>query len=280
MMQNEATLQQLSARPIGVFDSGIGGLSVLDNLVKVLPDEKFVYLADTANVPYGDKTSDFLQERVGRIFDWLITEQQVKAVVLACNTSCPFIPENLPLPVLDPISVASSMASTMTAVGKMGVIATAATVDGGLYKQSIEEKDPKKTVLQAKAVKLVDFIEAGSMQTSEAQTCLDEILKPLVVEKIEALVLGCTHYPFAETEIKSTLKAQLGHDIPVLNPATGMGLVLQAILEELTLSNTEGNSLGDQVNFFVTGQPNAFIARANTLPLGALQVSSAETVTL
>lgn len=277
-LQIKSTLN--AAQPIGVFDSGIGGLSVLDNLSKVLPQERFIYLADTAYVPYGEKSPEFLKQRVAEIFDWFIQVKQVKAIVLACNTSCRFIPERLSVPVLDPISVASQMAKEMTAIHKMGVIATIATVDGGLYQKQIELADQSKMVYQSKAVNLVNLIESAQMQTQAAQDCLQAILSPLAAKQIEALVLGCTHYPFAETEIKAVLKSLLGYDIPLLDPADGMGVQLKAILETQALINQKPLTSASHVIYTVTGQPEVFQQRAASLPLQTLQVNAVSQVDL
>ena len=182
--------------PIGVFDSGVGGLSVLKELLKELPNEQFLYFGDTLRVPYGDKNLDELVECTRRILDFFKTKN-VKCVIVACNTcsanTIELVKDEYDFEILGLIEPAAKYISSFN-VKKIGLIATTATVKSNAYARAIKPFGIE--VFSQSCPRLVKIVESGKIDSQEAQIALSEYLKPLLEENIEKLILGCTHYPF------------------------------------------------------------------------------------
>ena len=189
--------------PIGVFDSGIGGLTVLKNLIDLLPSEKFVYIGDTARSPYGPKPIADVRRYALEILDDLVA-QGVKMLVIACNTASAAVlhdaRERYDVPVVEVIRPAVRTAMATTRTGRIGVIGTVGTIGSGAY-QDMLELDARLTVLAAACPRFVDFVEAGITDTAEVLRAAEEYLAPLRHAGVDTLVLGCTHYPFLEGAI-------------------------------------------------------------------------------
>lgn len=182
--------------PIGVFDSGVGGLSVLKELVKTLPNEHYIYFGDTLRVPYGDKTVEELLVYTKNILDYF-RSRDVKAVVVACNTcsanTIHLIKDEYDFEIIGLIEPAAKYVSSFD-IKSVGLIATSATVKSNAYKNAIEPFGIK--VFQQSCPKLVKYVESGNTKGQEVKNVLREYLKPLLDNNIEKLILGCTHYPF------------------------------------------------------------------------------------
>ena len=182
--------------PIGVFDSGVGGLSVLNELVKTLPNEHYIYFGDTLRVPYGDKSVEELLVYTKNILDYF-QSRDVKAVVVACNTcsanTVNLIKDDYDFEIIGLIEPAAKYVSSFD-IKSVGLIATAATVKSNAYKNAIEPFGIK--VFQQSCPKLVKYVECGNTKGQEIKNVLGEYLKPLIDNNIQKLILGCTHYPF------------------------------------------------------------------------------------
>lgn len=186
-------------RPIGVFDSGIGGLSVLKHLLRLLPQERFIYLGDTARVPYGNKSTETIQLYSRQCATFLM-QHDVKMIVVACNTASALgldlLRRTLPIPVLGVIEPASREAAGATRNGLVGVIGTRATIASNSYAKAIEAAAGRRIVVHSQPCPLfVPLVEEGWLDTPATRSIAMEYLRPLIANQIDTLVLGCTHYP-------------------------------------------------------------------------------------
>ena len=187
------------SRPIGVFDSGVGGLTVVRALMERLPMENIVYFGDTARVPYGMKSRSTIETFTAQIVDFLLS-QDVKALVIACNTIAAVAGHKVRqaagnMPVLDVIAAGAEAALATTRNGHIGVIATATTVNSNAYARAIHSRPPDARVQSQSCPLLVPLVEEGWLGHEVTRLTVREYLKPLLAERIDTLVLGCTHYP-------------------------------------------------------------------------------------
>lgn len=202
-----------SASPVGVFDSGVGGLSVLGALRAELPRERFVYFADTAHAPYGERGDAYVTEHSRRVVDTLVREHGIKALVVACNTATvaaiKAVRARYPdLPVVG-VEPGLKPAAAATRSGKVGVLATARTLKGEKFlqlREQISAATGAEFLLQA-AVGLVDQIELGDLESPVIAAMLERYIAPLLAQGADTLVLGCTHYPFVRDGIQRVLDA-------------------------------------------------------------------------
>ena len=237
--------------PIGIFDSGVGGLSVLKELIKALPNEHYIYFGDTLRVPYGDKSTEELLVCTRRILDYFKT-RNVKAVVVACNTcsanTINLVKDEYDFEILGLIEPASKYVCSFD-IESVGLIATNATVKSNAYKNAIEANGIK--VFQQSCPALVKFVESGNTRSEEVKNVLQEYLKPLFDNKIEKLILGCTHYPFLVPAMKD-----MGMESEFfINPA----VCVSASTKEFLINNKWLNRNGTGVKeFFVSGDTNEF----------------------
>lgn len=238
-------------RPIGIFDSGVGGLSVLKELRQVLPNEKFLYFGDTLRVPYGDKSIDELVICTRRILDFFKT-QNVKAVIVACNTcsanTIDIVKNDYDFEILGLIEPTAEYVKNLD-IKKIGLIATIATVNSSSYNKAIEPFGIK--VFAQGCPKLVKLVESGQVNSPEVKEILADYLKPLLNEKIEKLILGCTHYPFLVPAMK-----EMGFkDDFFVNPAICLAQKTKEFLEKNRLSNKD---MAQVFEFFVSAKPEEF----------------------
>lgn len=208
----DAPTSPLNAAPIGVFDSGLGGLSVLTAIHCDLPYEHLIYVADSGNAPYGDKTDEFIIARSLHIGAWLV-EHGAKAIVVACNTATAAAVQALrakyPLPVVG-IEPGLKPAILDTVSGKIGVLATASTLASERYAKllaRIQAFAPEVEFLSAQGVGWVDLVEAGDLDSESTRSLVRTVLDPLVAAGVDTLVLGCTHYPFLRHAIATVAPA-------------------------------------------------------------------------
>ncbi len=184
--------------PIGVFDSGIGGLTVVRAMLTRLPHERILYVGDTARVPYGPKSPDTVRRYSDEITQWLVAEG-VKAVVVACNTATahalPSLQSQLRVPVVGVVDPGARAAVKAARRGPVGVIGTVGTIDSGAYERAIHAIDPDFAVLARACPLFVPLVEEGWLDHPVTRTVAHEYLDPLLADGIRALVLGCTHYP-------------------------------------------------------------------------------------
>ncbi len=184
--------------PIGVFDSGLGGLTVVRSLLARLPNERVVYVGDTARVPYGPKSPDTVRRYADEIAGWLV-EQGVKAIVVACNTATAHaldaLQASMPVPVVGVVEPGARAAVRAAGDGPVGVIGTAGTIASGAYPRAIHALAPKLTVLAQACPLFVPLVEEGWLAHQVTRDVAHEYLDGLLAQDIRALVLGCTHYP-------------------------------------------------------------------------------------
>ena len=232
------------SRPIGVFDSGIGGLTVVSALRKLLPNESIFYLGDTARVPYGGKSATTVQ-RYSLEIAALLLKENAKTVVVACNTASAValapLTESLPVTVTGVILPGAQAALAATRNGHVGVIGTRATIGSGAYERTLRSLDPKVRVSVRACPLLVPLIEEGWLQNSITDKIILQYVGPLVEEGIDTLVLGCTHYPL----LREAMARLLGDTITLVDSAENCARAVSELLvrENLRTPRTNPGSL-------------------------------------
>ena len=221
--------------PVGIFDSGIGGLTVARAIHGLLPQESTIYLGDTARVPYGPKSPETVRRYSREILGWLVG-QGVKAVVVACNTATAHALEELqrisPVPVIGVITPGARAAARESTAGRVGVIGTAGTVASGAYRRALLAERPSLRVVEQACPLLVPFVEEGWLTHPATKLVVEEYLAPLRVERVDTLVLGCTHYPL----LKPLLAEVMGPGVRLIDSAEETARELAATLERTGLS--------------------------------------------
>jgi glutamate racemase len=240
---------------IGVFDSGVGGLTVASKIAKMLPNERIFYFGDTAHVPYGDKSEVQIIGYVHNIIDFLI-KKNVKALVMACNTSSaivlPRLNGNLSVPVMGVIEYAAKRAATISANGRVGIVANPVTVRSSAYEKSIKEfSNNAITVHQQACPRWVPLIESGKTSGKEVENVVREDLQSLIDANIDTLILGCTHYPY----FAPTIKKILPRNVCIIDPAEAVISQLKQVLED---SNLLSDAKKPKHSFFVSGNAEEF----------------------
>jgi glutamate racemase len=208
----------MDRRPIGVFDSGIGGLTVAREIMRRLPHESLIYFGDTARVPYGNKSPDTVRRYSREIMD-LLLGRGVKLVVVACNTASAHALEDLrskgPVPVIGVVEPGARAAVAATLTGSIGVIGTAGTIRSGAYERAIRALRPAARVTQQACPLFVPLVEEGWLDRPATRLVAHEYLDALTKDGIDTLVLGCTHYPL----LKPLLAEVMGKDIRLIDSA-------------------------------------------------------------
>lgn len=242
-------------RPIGVMDSGLGGLSIVRVLRKQLPNESIVFVGDEGHFPYGTKPQETIRTLVSRIGQFLLS-QNVKMMIIACNTATAAaldsVSAELPIPVIGVIQPGAK-AAVASGAHRIGVIATESTTKDGAYVRTIKALNPDAQVMAKATQPLVSIVEHGLTGTKEAQTAVDEQLAEFTDQPVDSLVLGCTHFPFLAPEIQH----KLGQHVQLIDPAIETVRQAQAYLEEhqqLTAAHQA------TVNLYSTGHVEDLVA--------------------
>ena len=229
-----------NAAPIGVFDSGVGGLTVVREMIERMPGESIVYFGDTARVPYGSKTQPTILRYTRQILRFLETKN-VKAVVVACNTASAYaletVEKELAIPIIGVVRPGSLMAAKSTRSGRIGVIGTDATVGSGIYEQTIHRIAPEAKVFSQSCPLFVPLVEEGLWEDPVTQEMAGRYLKGLTENGVDTLIMGCTHYPL----IKSVISRAVGEDVQLVNPAAETAAQLAELLAESGLTAPEDN---------------------------------------
>jgi glutamate racemase len=238
--------------PIGIFDSGVGGLTVLRQLYRQLPNESIVYFGDTARLPYGIRSQAEILQFTREILTWL-QQQQVKMVIMACNTSSALaletVRQEFSIPILGVILPGAKAAVEQ---GKrIGVIATPATAKSNAYKHAILEINPHVQVWQVGCPEFVPLIEQNRIHDPYTAEVARGYLEPLIEQKIDTLVHGCTHYPHLTPVLRSLLPSQ----VQLIDPAVH---VVAACAQELDLLGLRNTHLPLPTHFAVSGSPQQF----------------------
>jgi glutamate racemase len=251
-------------RPIGVFDSGVGGLTVLAELRRRLPAESTVYLGDNARTPYGPRPADEVRRFTLEAADWLLA-QDVKLLVLACNTATaralPDVRARASVPVLGVVRPGAVSAAASTRSRQVGVIATAGTVESGAYHDAIVEADPAIRVAQQACPELVPMVEAGIVDGRRAESVLRAYLEPMRVANpaMDTLLLGCTHYPL----LRGPIEAIVGPGVAVVDSAFTTALAVEDLLDALGARAPDAAAARHRV--VTTGDVEGFVTVARRL---------------
>jgi glutamate racemase len=243
------------ARAIGVFDSGIGGLTVLKELVATLPREDFIYLGDTARLPYGTKSNEIIV-RYSRENTEFLLAKGIKVLVVACNTSSAValgeIARDTIVPVIGVIEPGARAAVAASRIGKIGVIGTEATIASGAYTRAIQQLRPGVEIYTRPCPLLVPLVEEGWIENEIAERTVAYYLESLKASGIDTLLLGCTHYPL----LRDLFRRVLGPGVRIVDSATATAEAVAERLIELRLGRARG--MGTQ-SFFVTETPDRFV---------------------
>lgn len=243
---------------IGIFDSGIGGLTVAKAIADLLPNEQLIYFGDTAHFPYGDKSEEAIKSYAKGITDFLLA-QNCKAIVIACNTASSFaaeylrsfLPKNFPLiDVINPVAAFINKANS----NQVGVIATKGTIGSDIYAKSINALNPNIKVSSLATPLLAPMIEEAFFNNSISQTVINEYLSQSVLHDIQSLILGCTHYPLIEEEVKSYY-ASSSKGVVVVNSAKVVAEEVKLILNDLNLLSLLKSSAH---HFYVSDYTDSF----------------------
>ncbi|MCD8324272.1 MAG: glutamate racemase [Clostridiales bacterium] len=267
-------MKDIRYAPIGVFDSGVGGLTVAREIMRQLPDERIVYFGDTARVPYGSKSQDTIIRFSRQIVHFLRTKD-VKAVVVACNTASALALETLQpeidLPIIGVVTPGAKVAAETTANGKIGVIATESTIESRLYTRVIHEHNPRAQVFGKACPLFVPLVEEGWIKDPVTVEVANRYLEPLLATGIDTLVMGCTHYPL----LRSVLRQIMGERVTLVNPAYETARELKSLLEAEGIANdgcrrdAKDTAQVGMHRFYVSDAANRFRQFANTiLPFG------------
>lgn len=255
-------------RAIGVFDSGVGGLTVLSELRRRLPNEPTVYLGDSARAPYGPRPADEVRAFTLEGVRWLLA-QDLKLLILACNTATSQALADVravsPVPVLGVVRPGALAAAASTRRGHVGVIATAGTVRSGAYATALEEADPRIAVTQQACPELVPLVEAGRLDGPETRAALGTYLGALLAADpdVDTLLLGCTHYPL----LRPLIEALVGEAVAVVDSAFTTALAAEDLLDALGLRAT---GQGAQHRIASTGEIGRFTEVAGMLSVDPL----------
>ncbi|MBF2058449.1 MAG: glutamate racemase [Cyanobacterium sp. T60_A2020_053] len=252
----------VSSHRIGVFDSGVGGLTVLRQLYRQLPQESILYFGDTKRLPYGIRTAEEILQYVREILTWM-SQEQVKMVIMACNTSSALALEQVRLEYDFPIlGLIHPGAKSAVKVGKrIGVISTVATASSNAYRNAIQEIDPRVQVWQMGCPEFVPLIEQNLIHDPYTTQVAKEYLQPLLNNKIDTLVYGCTHYPHLEGILKELLPSR----VKLVDPAQAVARATMKELEILGLRN-QGEAL--PTRFCISGDDGEDFASASHRWLG------------
>jgi glutamate racemase len=261
--------------PIGVFDSGIGGLTVVRELMRQLPDERIIYFGDTARVPYGPKSPDTVRRYAREIATWL-QHQGVKSIVVACNTATAHALEALThefaFPIIGVVEPGARAAVRASHGGSIGVIGTAGTIGSGAYDRAIRSLAPQARIAARACPLFVPLVEEGWLDRDATRLIANEYLVPLRHEDVDTLVLGCTHYPL----LKALIGDVMGRDVQLIDSAQETAAETARVLEREAL-RTSGRLTG-QHRFVASDAPEQFLRMGQRF-LGTT-IDRVETVTL
>lgn len=250
--------------PVGVFDSGVGGLTVAREIMRNLPSEKIVYFGDTARVPYGSKSKETIIRYSRQIIRFL-QEQKVKAIVIACNTASAFaldeVQHDLDIPVLGVIESGARVAAAETRNNRIGVIGTIGTIGSGIHASYLKKFNPEVTVLGKACPLFVPLVEEGWLHDPVTVEVAQRYLHELQEEDIDTLILGCTHYPL----LRSTIHKVIGEEVRLVNPAYETALELGRLLAEKNLQSTGTEQEEFPYRFYVSDLADKFKSFANSI---------------
>lgn len=253
-----------SEAAIGVFDSGVGGLTVMREIMYQMPEEKIVYFGDTARVPYGTKSKENII-RYSRQNIRFLQSKNVKAIVIACNTATALaleeVKEELDIPIIGVVEPGSRAAAVATENGRIGVIATQATIGSEIYTKVIREKHPEIRVFGKACPLFVPLVEEGLTEDPVTEEIARRYLKELQDKEIDTLILGCTHYPL----LKKILGKVMGEAISLVNPAYETALELKQLLQKEGLLFRGNRTVSHKYDCYVSDAAENFCHFAKSI---------------
>ncbi len=257
--------ETLRGAPIGVFDSGVGGLTVAREIMRQIPNERIIYFGDTARVPYGSKSKETVTKFSRQIVRFL-QGQHVKAIVVACNTASAYaleeIEKEIDIPMIGVVKPGAKVAAESTGNGKIGVIGTEGTIGSRIYDTYIKEINPDITVIGKACPLFVPLVEEGLWQDPVTDEIAARYLSVLIDSGIDTLILGCTHYPM----IRSTVGKIMGETVTLVNPAYETARELKELLRTEDLLSKEKQGLGSNgYRFYVSDMADKFQTFANSI---------------
>lgn len=251
--------------PIGVFDSGVGGLTVAREIMRQIPNERIVYFGDTARVPYGSKSKDNIIKFSRQIIRFLQTEN-VKAIVIACNTASALaldeMQQEFELPILGVVKPGAKVAVETTDNKRIGLIGTEANIRSGVYTRYIKSLDDEAKVFEKACPLFVPLVEEGWLHDDITLQVASRYLEELKEKDIDTLIMGCTHYPL----IRSTIRKVMGDKVNLVNPAYETAIELKNLLERDNLANKcDVDSPSSMYRFYVSDAEEKFKLFANSI---------------
>lgn len=246
-----------NSQGIGVFDSGVGGLTVVKELRKILPQEKIIYFGDTARVPYGTKSKEtiirFTMENI-----LFLLKQDVKLIVIACNTSSslalPVIKKHFRIPIIGVILPGAKESVYATRNKRIGIIGTRATIASRAYEEEIKKLEPKAKIISQSCPLFVPLVEEGWLEGNIVSSVAGQYLKPLKDFHIDTLILGCTHYPL----LKKVIQGVMGKGVSLIDSSKQIAMEVKEILEEGSLLQKSKRAGRNNLYCYVTDKPKIF----------------------
>jgi len=246
----------LVEKPIGIFDSGIGGLTVLKEALRFVPEESFIYFGDTARVPYGGKSKETITRfSIENIL--FLQSFDIKLALVACHTASSLalkdLQERFSLPILGVVEPGARKAQAVTRNGKIGVIGTRATITSGAYESALKDRDRSLQVFSAACPLFVPFVEEGWVEGDIIRDIALFYLEPLKLIGVDTLILGCTHYPL----LAGVIQEMMTGSVVLVNPAEETASETRALLERMRIGASRGGR-GAEPKFFVSDEPEHF----------------------
>ncbi|CAK8054245.1 glutamate racemase [Eupransor demetentiae] len=243
-------------RPIGMMDSGVGGLTVLKATQKLLPNERYIYVGDTARMPYGPRSSEEVVEFSLEIAHFLVDHYQIKLLAIACNTATacalPALQAELDIPIVGVIDAGARAAIAATKNKRVGVIATEGTISSGSYQGDLKAGDPDLEIFAEAQPDFVQYVEGARYNDEALQFEIDRHLANLAKDDVDTLVLGCTHFPL----LAPLIQKSMGANVTLVDPGWQTARDIQAILKEQHLAQPT-KKLGENI-YYTTGSPDTF----------------------
>ena len=262
--EQNVSMENRKTAPVGVFDSGVGGLTVAREISRQLPNENIVYFGDTARVPYGSKSQNTIIRFSEQIIRFLKTKD-VKAIVIACNTASALaldaVRDEFDLPIMGVLIPGARAAVEATKNRKVGVVGTDATVQSGMYTKVIHGMAPDITVIEKACPLFVPLVEEGFKEHPVTGEIIEYYLESMRSTDIDAMILGCTHYPL----LRSRIREYMGDKIQIVNPAYETAMDLKRLLKEQGMANDGATPQHSRYSFYVSDAAEKFRRFANTV---------------
>ena len=247
----------MSKKAIGFIDSGVGGLTVVKQAMKQLPNESIYYLGDSARCPYGPRPKEEVIQYTWEMTQFLL-KKDIKMLVIACNTATAaaldVIRERIDIPVIGVINPGSRAAIKHSKNDRIAVIGTKGTINSDVYKQTIKDKDQGISVISMSCPKFVPLVESNQYNGSIAKKVVAETLKPLLKESVDTLILGCTHYPLLTPLIQNVM----GPCVTLIDSGAETVSEVSTLLDYFRLAESSHNKQASEYRFYTTGSPKLF----------------------